>query len=83
MRDIDDRRPLVFERGAHTGADDTLLLDVFRMRIVTTDEMHQFLRMHLMAVTVAGILLRHRARGAAVGDRICLALGFGGHRARA
>jgi hypothetical protein len=84
MRDIDDRRPPVFKRGAHKPVQTIpLLLEVFRMRIVTTDQLHQFLRMHVMAVTVAGILLRHRARHAAVADHIFFARGFGGDRAYA
>jgi hypothetical protein len=84
MRGIDDRRPLVFEPGAHTPVQTIrLFLEVFRMWIVTTDQLHQFLRMHVVAVAVAGILLRHRARHAAVADHIFFARGFGGHRARA
>jgi hypothetical protein len=37
---------------------------------MTADQPHQFLRVHLMAVTIARILLRHRAMGAAVSDRV-------------
>jgi hypothetical protein len=41
-----------------------------RMRVVTADQPYQLLRVHLVAVIVAGILLRHRAMGAAVGDHV-------------
>jgi hypothetical protein len=39
-----------------------------RMWIATADQVHQFLRMHLMAVI--SMLLRHRAMGAALGNHI-------------
>src|ERR1700736_1127380 len=41
-----------------------------RMRVATADQPYQLLRVHLVAVIVAGILLRHRAMGAAVGDHV-------------
>ena len=49
--------------------------------IVAADQLHEFLRMHLMAVRAAGILLRHWARSAAVGDLMFLVRKFGRHPA--
>ncbi len=51
------------------------------MRVVTADQPHQFLRVHVVAVAIANVLLRHRGLGAAVGDQICLLRWFRGHRA--
>ena len=49
-----------------------------RTGFVTADQPHEFLRVHLVAVTVAGILLRHRALAAAVGDNVFLVRKFEG-----
>jgi hypothetical protein len=35
-----------------------------RIRIMTADQLHQFLRVHLVAVRIISMLLRHRAMGA-------------------
>jgi hypothetical protein len=43
-----------------------------RMGVVTTDQPKQFLRVHLVAVTIACILLRHRAMGTAISGRVGL-----------
>ena len=48
------------------------------IRFVTADQPDKFLRMHLMAVP-AGILLRHRALGTAVGDHSFLLRKFSGY----
>jgi hypothetical protein len=47
------------------------------MRFMTADQPDKFLRMHLMAMRVGGILLRHRALGAAVSDHMLLVRTFG------
>ncbi|HEX9472200.1 MAG TPA: hypothetical protein VF957_21970 [Bradyrhizobium sp.] len=52
------------------------------MRVVTADQPHQFLRVHVVAVAIANVLLRHRGVGAAIGDHICLLRRFRGHRAQ-
>jgi hypothetical protein len=44
--------------------------------LVTADQPDEFLRVHLVAVTIAGILQRHRA---AIGDLILLFRKFGGY----
>jgi hypothetical protein len=54
---------------------------LFRIWIVTADQLHQALRMHLVAVAVGSILLPHRTVVAAVGDRISLVRRLSGHRA--
>jgi hypothetical protein len=38
--------------------------------ITTADQLHKFLRIHLMAVRANSILLRHRALGAAIDDPV-------------
>ena len=52
---------------------------------MTADQAGEFLRMHFMAMTVGGILLRHRAMvgtlGAAVCEWIILLRKFGRYRA--
>ena len=50
--------------------------------IVTADQPDKFLRMHVMAVAVGNVLLRHRTPRAAVCDRIFLLLKFGGYPAQ-
>ena len=54
-----------------------------RVQIVTTDQPHEFLRMHLVAVSFRSILLRHRTLGATIGGRNSLLRKFGKHRAHA
>jgi len=51
-----------------------------RIRFTTADQPDKFLRMHIIAVAVGGILLRHRV-GAAVSDRLSLLRNFGGYPA--
>ena len=52
-----------------------------RIRIMTADQLHQFLRVHLVAVRIIRMLLRHRAMAAAVGNRIFFLRKFGRYRA--
>jgi len=51
-----------------------------RIRIMTADQLHQFLRVHLVAVRIISMLLRHRAIGAAVGNHIFFLRKFGRYR---
>jgi hypothetical protein len=46
------------------------------IRIAAAGQPHEFLKMHLMAVAIAGVLLRHR-RAAAIGVRIHRVVTFG------
>jgi hypothetical protein len=54
-----------------------------RVQIVTTDQPHEFLRMHFMAMRSRDILLRHRTLGAAIGGLNFVLRKFGRHRAHA
>jgi hypothetical protein len=52
-----------------------------RVQIVTADQPHEFLRMHLVAVRSRSILLRHRTLGAAIGSLNALLRKLGRPRA--
>lgn len=52
-----------------------------RVQIVTADQPHEFLRMHLVAVRSRSILLRHRTLDAAIGGLNSLLRKFGRSRA--
>jgi hypothetical protein len=64
-------------RQAKAGAGDAELV-LSCIRFMTADQPNKFLRMDLVAVTVGGILLRHRLLGAAIGGQIFFLPRFGG-----
>ena len=52
-----------------------------RIWIMTADQLHQLLRVHLVAVRIISMLLRHRAKAAAVGNHVFFLRKFGRYRA--